>query len=116
MSRSRPRTQSLPFSTGAIRSSGNRRAQAVADQRGDRVDDGPAAVADDGREARAALERRHLAVADALPLVDVALVAAVGGVHADQDVGLCDQLPERVELGEGERARAHAARHRSRAG
>ena len=66
----------------------------------------PVLAADDGREARAALERRHLAVADALPLVDVALVAAVGGVHADQDVGLDDQLPERVELGQRERPRA----------
>ena len=53
----------------------------------------------------AALERRHLVVAHAFPLVDVALVAAVGGVHADDDVGLLHQLPERVELGEGERAR-----------
>ena len=39
------------------------------------------------REAGAALERRHLAAGDALPLVDVALVAAVGRVHADDDVG-----------------------------
>ena len=41
----------------------------------------------------------------ALPLVEVALVAAVGRVHADHDVLLLDELPERVELRQGERAR-----------
>ena len=40
---------------------------------------------DDRGEAGAALERDDLAVADALPLVDVALVAAVARVHADED-------------------------------
>jgi hypothetical protein len=49
------------------------------------------------------LERQELLVR-AFPVVDVALEAVVGGVHADQHAGLLDHLPERVELGQGERA------------
>ena len=72
-------------------------------------------AAGDGGEAGAAREGGELVVADALPLVDVALVAAVGGVHADDDVLLLHELPERVELGQGERAGAAEAGHRRRA-
>ena len=86
-------------------------AQAVADERGDGVGDGPALWADDGLKARAPLERGHL-VGDALPLVDVPLVTAVRGVHPDRDVGLVHQLPERVELGEGRGAWPQVAGHR----
>ncbi len=93
---------------------GEAAAQPVADGRRDRVDDGPAGVPDDGLEARAAGERGHL-VADALPLVEVALVAAVGGVHADDDVLLLHELPERVELGKRERPGSAEAGHRRRA-
>ena len=84
---------------------GNAGGQAVADDRGDGVLD--RAVADRAQrgEAGAVLERQHLAAGDAFPLVDVALVAAVGRVHADDEVGLDDALPERVELGQRHRAR-----------
>ena len=100
------RTQSLPFSTGMIRRSGNRVARPWP-----MIDVTTSLISAVARRASArrsrssSLNGRHLAVADALPLVHVALVAAVGGVHADDDVGLDDLLPERVELGQGERAR-----------
>ena len=58
-------------------------------------------------------ERPELAVAEAFPVVDVALVAAVARVHADHDVELGDELPERVELGQGERLAAGVRGHRS---
>ena len=105
------RTQPLPFSTGAILSRGKRvhmpwpMAEAMVSMIG-RCPAWPTMAG----EAAAAGERRELVVADALPLVDVALVAAVGGVHADDDVLLLHQLPERVELGQGERPRAPEAR------
>ena len=59
------------------------------------------------REGRGAgpLERQGL-VRDALPLVQVAHVAGVAGVHADHDVELLDPLPEGVELGQRERLAA----------
>ena len=84
----------------------------MADERGHGVLD--RAVADRAQrgEAGAVLERQHLAAGHALPLVGVALVAAVGGVHADEDVGLDDLLPERVELGQRERARPAESRDR----
>ena len=50
----------------------------------------------------------------AFPFVEVALVAAVRGVHADRDPRLVHQLPERVELGEGEGARPEVAVDRCR--
>src|SRR3546814_357127 len=59
---------------------------------------------------RLRLEREHLGVA-AVPVVDVAGVAAVGRVPPDEDVVLDDLLPERVELREAERARAPVAGH-----
>ena len=110
------RTQPLPFSTGVILRVGEPGAQAVADGRGDGVGDRAVLGPDDGGEGAAAVERRELVAADALPLVDVALVAAVGGVHADDEVGLDDLLPERVELGQRERRGAPGGRARARAG
>ena len=70
------------------------RQRAVADQGGDGVlDRAP------GREHAEGLglEGQHLAVAPH-PVVGVALVAAVRGVHGDEDVVVDDLLPERVEL------------------
>ena len=77
--------------------------------RGDGVLD--RAVADRAQrgEAGAVLERQHLAAGHAFPLVDVALVAAVGRVHADDEVGVDDALPERIELGQRHRAASRRA-------
>ena len=74
---------------------------------------GPPCVAGDGPERRVALERRHLTVATALPLVVVTLVAAVRCVHPDQDFGLGHPGPERVELGQGRGPRSPEAPDRS---
>ncbi len=81
----------------------------------DGVDDRTSGVAGDGGETRTALERRHFAVADALPLIGVALVTAVRRVHAHQDVGLGNLGPERVELGQRRRTRSLEAPDRGRA-
>ncbi len=106
MSCRRGRTQPLPFSTGAILSFGKRvhMPWPMADATVSVI--GAVAGVGDGGEGAAAGERRELVVPHALPLVDVALVAAVGRVHADDDVLLLHQLPERVELGQRERPRA----------
>ena len=60
-------------------------------------------------------ERTELALAEAFPLVDVALVPGVARVHADDDVELGHELPERVELGQRERPPATVRRHRRHA-
>ena len=101
MSCSSGRTQPLPFSTGVIFSPGKRvhRPWPMAEATVSMIARCPAPMM--AANARAARERRELVVADALPLVEVALVAAVGGVHADDDVGLLHELPERVELRRG---------------
>ena len=110
------RTHPLPFSTGMILSFGKRlhrpcpMAEATVSVIS-RCCPPMIAAKPDG-----AAERGELAVADALPLVEVAGVAAVRGVHADDDAGLLDELPERVELGQRERARARAARARGPGG
>ena len=58
------------------------------------------------------VRQRHLVVAEALPLVQVARVAGVAGVHADDEVELLHPLPERVELGQRERLAALPRGHR----
>ena len=50
----------------------------------------------------------------AVPLVEVAGEAVVGGVHADGDVVVLHRGPEGIELGEREGAEAPQARHRCR--
>ena len=83
----------------------------MADEGGDGVlDRSP------GREhpERLWLERQHLAVV-AEPVVGVALVAAVRGVHRHEDVGLDHLLPEGVELRQTERPRTAETGDGSRA-
>ena len=58
-----------------------------------------------GHEAeRVEAEGQHLARSG--PVTLVTRVATVRGVHAHEDVRIDDGLPERIELGESERARA----------
>ena len=74
------------------------------DRRRDDVADHAAVGVEQRAEARLLrLEREELAVV-AFPLVEVPLVTAVGRVHADDDVGVLHGGPERVELGQRERA------------
>ena len=117
MSCSSVRTQPEPFSTGAIFSFGNRVHRPWPTQ--------DAIVSMIARWCAPQIasnapdllgERRELVVAEAFPLVEVALVAAVGRVHADDDVGLLDELPERIELGQRERTPAAGTRGRARDG
>ena len=85
--------------------------RAVNDPGGHRILD-RAPLVENGH--RVGLERQHL-LGGAVPLGGVAGVAAVAGVHPDEDVVLDALLPERVELGQRERPRAAETGHRSRA-
>ena len=103
------------YSTGMNFSFGEPGGETVADDRGHAVVHG-VLVGHHRLERRRALrlERQHLA-GDALPLVHVALVAGVTGVHAHDDVEALDLGPERVELGEREGLAALPGGHRRHA-
>ena len=112
------RTHSVPNSTGAKRSRGNRVARPWP-----MIEATPSLIGDLGvaKERKpgepfwpgdARPEGAELAAAEALPLVRVALIARVRLVHPDQDVGLLDRLPERVEHRQGERTPPLPGRHR----
>ena len=79
------------------------RGETVADDRSHDVVDGAILGVQHQVEGGDLHERQELAVVT-FPFVHVALEPAVGRVHADDDVGFLDPLPERIELGQRERA------------
>src|SRR5579883_3347959 len=87
----------------------------VADDRRHGVDEG-VLLRGEGHEGRVGppgvAVDAHLLVAEALPLVDVTVVAGVTRVHAHHDVEALHLLPERVELGQGEGLAPLPGRHR----
>ena len=110
------RTHAEPFSTGRMRSVGNRvsRPCPISDATVSKMP--RPCVCTMSMKADLPGEREVLPAGVALPLVVVAGEAVVGGVHADRDVELGHPLPEGVELGQRERAVALGSRAPGRAG